>query len=216
MLFLLQYIMTYSNYSTCLDQTNSFNACLTFAHTSCFWCVMIHCLLNVLVHVCRVWIMVALPFVLTHHLLLVDVHWCTVICWTCIEFQTSSQSLCLCCCGLVGWNEQTCMWSTCAIHHQLDMWSNASFCQCAIVRHAICCVFVSSFLFVWSVFLFTFQCMVFGMLFFCWCILTSILFLLHYVMACANLSACLDTILSMPLSPLFTHDVFDVSWFIVC
>jgi len=37
------------------------------------------------------------------------------------------------------------------------------------------------------------------------------LFLLHYIMARANLSTCLDQILSMRVSPLFTHDVFDVS-----
>ena len=38
--------------------------------------------------------------------------------------------------------------SSAAIHHQLDMWTNISFCQCTNVRHAICCVFVSSLLFV--------------------------------------------------------------------
>ena len=52
-----------------------------------------------------------------------------------------------CCCGLVEWEEHKCMWSTCAIHHQLYMWTHISLCQCTNVRHAICFVFVSSFLF---------------------------------------------------------------------
>ena len=44
---------------------NYVNACFTFVHTWCFWCFMIHCLLNVLVHACHVWVVVALPFVVS-------------------------------------------------------------------------------------------------------------------------------------------------------
>ena len=91
----------YHGLCTLIDMSwpNWFNACVTLVHTWFFLCFMIHCLFNVSVHVCQVWVMVALPFVLTHwpdHLLLVHVHSCNGICWTCIEFQTSSQAVFLC------------------------------------------------------------------------------------------------------------------------